>query len=111
MTDFGSGLKQLAALALLVSLGRPVDAQVGFLLARSRGASTLHGNLGRFAFQGNRCYGPRRMATEVERPEDAIRITFTGVDRPGITAELAGLLAEAGASLLDIEQVVVEERL
>ncbi|MFT3923023.1 MAG: phosphoserine phosphatase SerB [Myxococcales bacterium] len=51
------------------------------------------------------------MATDVERADDAIRITFTGVDRPGITAELAGLLAEAGATLLDIEQVVVEERL
>jgi phosphoserine phosphatase len=51
------------------------------------------------------------MVTDVERADDAIRITFTGVDRPGITAELAGLLAEAGATLLDIEQVVVEERL
>lgn len=51
------------------------------------------------------------MATELSRTNDAIRITFTGVDRPGITAELAGLLAEAGATLVDVEQVVVEGRL
>jgi phosphoserine phosphatase len=51
------------------------------------------------------------MATESSRGQDAIRITFTGVDRPGITSELAGVLADAGASLLDVEQVVVEERL
>ncbi len=51
------------------------------------------------------------MVTEVERAEDAIRITLTGVDRPGITAEMAGLLADAGAVLLDVEQGVVEDRL
>jgi phosphoserine phosphatase len=39
---------------------------------------------------------------------DAIRITCTGVDRPGITAELAGILADANATLIDVEQVVVD---
>jgi phosphoserine phosphatase len=42
---------------------------------------------------------------------DAIRITCTGVDRPGITAELAGILADAGATLVDVEQVVVDRTL
>jgi phosphoserine phosphatase len=42
---------------------------------------------------------------------EEIRVTFTGADRPGITAELATVLAEAGATLLDVEQVVVQCRL
>jgi phosphoserine phosphatase len=51
------------------------------------------------------------MSADKERAEDAVRITITGVDRPGITAELAAILAEAGAELLDMQQVVVETRL
>ena len=42
---------------------------------------------------------------------DAIRITCTGVERPGITAEIASILADAAATLVDVEQVVVEEKL
>jgi phosphoserine phosphatase len=42
---------------------------------------------------------------------EEIRVTFSGPDRPGITAELASVLAEAGADLLDVEQVVVQGRL
>jgi phosphoserine phosphatase len=42
---------------------------------------------------------------------EEIRVTFTGADRPGITAELAAVLAEASATLLDVEQVVVQCRL
>ena len=48
--------------------------------------------------------------SDTKASSDAIRITCTGVDRPGITAEIAGVLAEASAKLLDIEQVVVEGR-
>jgi phosphoserine phosphatase len=48
--------------------------------------------------------------SDMKSGSDAIRITCTGVDRPGITAEIASVLAEAGAALLDIEQVVVEGR-
>ena len=40
-----------------------------------------------------------------------MRITITGVDRPGITAELTAILAEAGAELLDVAQVVVGTQL
>ena len=45
------------------------------------------------------------------RGQEAIVITASGVDRPGITAELAAVLAEAGAVLLDVEQVVVQGQL
>jgi phosphoserine phosphatase len=48
--------------------------------------------------------------SDTKASADAIRITCTGADKPGITAEIAGVLSEAGAKLLDIEQVVVEGR-
>jgi phosphoserine phosphatase len=38
-------------------------------------------------------------------------VTVSGPDRPGITARLTGILAEADAQLLDIEQVVVQGHL
>jgi len=38
-------------------------------------------------------------------------VTVSGPDRPGITARLAGILADMGAALLDIEQVVVRGHL
>jgi phosphoserine phosphatase len=40
-----------------------------------------------------------------------ILVRVSGRDRPGITAGLLGVLAEAGAELFDMEQVVVRERL
>jgi len=40
--------------------------------------------------------------------QEALIITVTGADKPGITAEIAGLLAEADMTLLDVEQVVVQ---
>lgn len=40
-------------------------------------------------------------------PEELI-LTFTGRDAPGITAQLSRVLAQAGARLLDVEQVVVQ---
>ena len=43
--------------------------------------------------------------------EDAVLITVTGVDRAGITAELLAVLSDANACLLDVEQVVVQDRL
>lgn len=45
------------------------------------------------------------------RPSDCVLVTVTGKDHPGITARLTGLLAGAGAELLDVEQVVVQGRL
>src|SRR5262245_66392315 len=44
------------------------------------------------------------------RPSQVI-VTVSGPDRPGITARFTGILAEMGALLLDIEQVVVREHL
>ncbi|WP_239015089.1 phosphoserine phosphatase SerB [Archangium violaceum] len=44
-------------------------------------------------------------------PQDSILVTVTGRDQPGITARLTGILAEMGAALLDIEQVVVQGQL
>lgn len=38
-------------------------------------------------------------------------MTVTGADTPGITSALTGVAADCGASLLDIEQVVVQRRL
>jgi phosphoserine phosphatase len=40
-----------------------------------------------------------------------ILVTVAGKDRPGVTATLMGILADKGADLLDIEQVVVQEQL
>src|SRR5262252_2096153 len=38
-------------------------------------------------------------------------VTVTGPDRPGITARLTGIIADMGASLRDIEQVVIQKQL
>lgn len=40
-----------------------------------------------------------------------VLVTVTGADNPGITAALAAVVADRGASLLDIEQVVVHGQL
>ncbi|MEA2699262.1 MAG: phosphoserine phosphatase [Myxococcales bacterium] len=42
---------------------------------------------------------------------DRVLVTVTGPDRPGVTATLTGILSEEGASLHDIEQVVVQGQL
>jgi len=42
---------------------------------------------------------------------DRVLITVTGPDRTGVTATLTGILAEQGATLHDIEQVVVQGQL
>ncbi|MHA7628161.1 phosphoserine phosphatase SerB [Corallococcus sp. M7] len=42
------------------------------------------------------------------RPSDSVLLTVTGRDGPDTTARLTGLLAKAGAELLDVEQVVVQ---
>ncbi len=44
-------------------------------------------------------------------PARTILVRCSGRDRPGITTGLLGVLAEAGVSLYDMEQVVVRERL
>jgi phosphoserine phosphatase len=46
-----------------------------------------------------------------EAATDRILVTVTGRDRPGVTATLTGILADKGATLHDIEQVVVHEQL
>jgi phosphoserine phosphatase len=42
---------------------------------------------------------------------DRVLVTVTGPDRTGVTSKLTGILAEQGASLYDIEQVVVQGQL
>jgi len=42
---------------------------------------------------------------------DRVLVTVTGPDRPGVTATLMGILAERGAALADIDQVVVQGQL
>ena len=44
-------------------------------------------------------------------PAAPVLLTVTGRDHPGIIARLTGLLAVAGAQLLDVEQVVVQGQL
>jgi phosphoserine phosphatase len=44
-------------------------------------------------------------------PEKQVLVTVAGPDSPGITASLAGIIANAGAHLRDIEQVVVRGQL
>jgi phosphoserine phosphatase len=44
-------------------------------------------------------------------PDDRVLITVTGRDKTGITAALSAILAEQGAILHDIEQVVVQGQL
>jgi phosphoserine phosphatase len=43
--------------------------------------------------------------------EDRVLVTVTGPDRAGITSTLTGILAQQGATLHDIEQVVVQGQL
>jgi phosphoserine phosphatase len=42
---------------------------------------------------------------------DRVLVTVTGPDRTGVTATLTGILAQQGATLYDIEQVVVQGQL
>ncbi|CAM4352144.1 phosphoserine phosphatase SerB [Corallococcus sp. ZKHCc1 1396] len=42
------------------------------------------------------------------RPSDTVLLTVTGRDGPDTTSRLTGILADAGAELLDVEQVVVQ---
>jgi len=43
--------------------------------------------------------------------EQTILIRVTGIDKPGITAGILRILAQVGAEVLDMEQVVVRDRL
>lgn len=43
--------------------------------------------------------------------DQALLITVTGPDRPGITSEIANMLADGNVQLLDVEQVVVQGNL
>jgi phosphoserine phosphatase len=43
--------------------------------------------------------------------QDRILVTVTGRDRPGVTATLTAILVDKGATLTDIEQVVVQGQL
>jgi phosphoserine phosphatase len=44
-------------------------------------------------------------------PTDRVLVTVTGPDRTGVTAHLTGILSQQGATLHDIEQVVVQGQL
>jgi len=51
------------------------------------------------------CYAAAALAS------DRVLVTVTGPDRTGVTATLTGILAQQGATLHDIEQVVVQGQL
>lgn len=42
-------------------------------------------------------------------PRQSVLISVTGPDRPGITAALTEIIAEAGVDILDVEQVVIQD--
>jgi phosphoserine phosphatase len=48
---------------------------------------------------------------QTEDKKNRVLVTVTGPDRTGVTALLTGILAEQGAQLYDIEQVVVQGQL
>src|SRR3954451_19520791 len=50
-------------------------------------------------------------AASPERSVSLIIVTVSGPDHPGITSKLTGILDQAGADLIDIEQVVVQGHL
>ena len=50
-------------------------------------------------------------ASRVTEKLDRVLVTVTGKDRPGVTSTLTGILADKGAELIDIEQVVVQKQL
>ena len=41
----------------------------------------------------------------------AVLVTVTGPDRPGVTSALLGVLTEHDVDVLDVEQVVIHDRL
>ncbi len=47
----------------------------------------------------------------IAEPEETILVQVSGVDRPGITAGLLGILARAAVEIHDIEQTVIRGRL
>lgn len=51
------------------------------------------------------------MVTLLPSNQSHVIVAVSGPDRPGITARLTGILAQMGANLLDIEQVVVQRQL
>ena len=51
------------------------------------------------------CYAAAALAS------DRVLVTVTGPDRTGVTATLTGILSQQGATLHDIEQVVVQGQL
>ena len=54
---------------------------------------------------------PDKRPAQTEDKKNRVLVTVTGPDRTGVTALLTGILAEQGALLHDIEQVVVQGQL
>ncbi len=50
-------------------------------------------------------------AHETSGTSDTLLITLTGKDRPGVTSSVFATLAEAGVSVIDIEQILLRRRL
>jgi phosphoserine phosphatase len=54
-------------------------------------------------------HAPR--ADQADRTANTLLITLTGKDRPGVTSAVFDVLAQAGVTVLDLEQMVVRRRL
>jgi phosphoserine phosphatase len=55
--------------------------------------------------------GPGRQLLVSAPPRVSVLITVTGVDQPGVTSALFGVLSRHGVDLLNVEQVVIRGRL
>ncbi|MGH9903850.1 MAG: ACT domain-containing protein [Pyrinomonadaceae bacterium] len=57
---------------------------------------------------GNGAAAPARDASRGEGSPDRLVVSVFGVDHPGIVAAVSQILAEAGCSIIDINQTVVQ---
>ena len=92
----------------------PLAAQHLVLLGRQRGAPFGVGLVHLFCLVGLRRSFRFDLGGSILRAAvtaDRVLITVTGPDRTGVTATLTGILSQQGATLHDIEQVVVQGQL
>ena len=62
------------------------------------------------AKNGHDAGGLRQGETRAEGSPDRLVVSVFGVDHPGIVAAVAQILADAGCSIIDINQTVVSEK-
>ena len=48
---------------------------------------------------------------DADNSSETVLVRITGPDHPGVTAGLTSVLADAGAEVYDIEQIVIRDQL